>query len=203
MIVVFIPAFLYGGIIPLILESAAFRRTASPGSAGRMYSTNTAGAALGILVTPVLLAQWFSYSYLLYLSGLILIAQGIALRFLFPIQKSTTKDKQFSPARIKRHYLTLAFLSGTLSIIGELVLLRTASVYWPSSAFAYPVALFWFLIGLAGGGWIASYVVKRLRILGPLFLLSASALIVGVYLRSFVDVSLSLFGQSMNLGLML
>ena len=192
-----LPAVAMGATLPLLLEGLRRRRLAgphalpvpSPVPVARLYAANTAGAALGVLLSTYLLVPAFGLTSTLYLSalgnalaGLVTlvlsrrtsegeeaVATPVALVGLQPdpVESAAPPPDPLvddAPLRLKT---ALIFSAGTglMAFALETVAFRLLAVVVGNSVYAFGLMLFVFLSGNAIGSHAASR-VQRPSLLG-------------------------------------
>lgn len=181
------PTTLMGATLP-VLGRAVVRTTDEAATrVGTLYATNTWGAVLGTILTGFVLLPTVGLRATVWigvLANLLIAAAAFLLDRLLVTRVEVTPPSlaqapgaagaiaQPGPApeahpRLTRPQLvaTLAALaiSGAASMGYEIAWTRALGLTLGSSTYAFSAMLVTFLIGLAGGAWIASYLLRRRR----------------------------------------
>jgi spermidine synthase len=184
MLVLFPPAFLMGGTLPLMSQHLVRRQHLLGATAARLYAANTLGAALGAYMSGFHLIRHLgvtrSYSLALVVT---LSVGGVALwlgrRDSAAAQPAARGElsPSFSPAVVG----SLAFLSGLTTLALEVLWTRMFSQVLQNSVYTFALILVTFLVSLALGAAIAGVLARREAAPGPTLtvLLLGSALCVG------------------------
>ncbi len=167
--VLFPPAFLMGGTVP-VLGHLAIARAETIGRLGaRLYALNTAGAAAGALAAgfylPAALGFRGAYAVAMAINVLIAgVAFALARRIVNPAS-DTPRQRDTAAARHAhathaardRHALAaLAVASGCLTLALEVTATRLFAQVLQNSVYTFATILVVFLIALSAGSWIAS-----------------------------------------------
>lgn len=173
--VLIVPTTLMGATLPLVVASPLVRRDSIASRIGALYGTNTAGAICGAILTGFYLIgaigiratfTWAAalnatagiVAFLLsrrYETGAADIADAVA-----PVPATATASAPLPPVRLM---LIVFGLSGFASLALEVIWFRILVLFLPATTYAFTTMLATVLLGLAGGGWIASRLLRRDR----------------------------------------
>jgi spermidine synthase len=149
------PTVCMGVTWPLLTES--WRRVEAC-AAGRLYAANTLGAAAGALLTGFVAIGLVGVAKTGYASALIdLVCGALALAIgdgETPADAAAVDAREGDPT--PRWFLAVAAASGFLALAEEIVWTRALLPYVNSSTYAFAAILGLYLLGLAGGSWLAS-----------------------------------------------
>ena len=160
-VVLFIPTFLMGGTLPILVRSLTRKSGELGGRISQLYWVNTLGAVLGTLISGfILLPTWglrFTISCAVAVNTL---AGLIALRIVKEIR--STPDTKESPARVTsnshtpqratpRFLLFLFAVVGCTAFAYEIAWTRLLAVTIGSSTYAFTLMLVAFLVGTVIG----------------------------------------------------
>ncbi len=166
---VFPPAFLMGGTIPLIGRCLIDAPQRFGRTAAAIYGINTLGAALGAFAAAFVMlpALGFRLSCLLAVAASSLVAV-LALRLGRRIdlpaamedasKPSAKRDPAAVPAWLIR---VLAFISGFNVLALEVLWTRMFAQVHENSVYSFAAVLIVVLIALAGGAWLAKHLAAR------------------------------------------
>jgi len=155
-VLLLVPTTCMGATLPLLARFATARRGEAGAVVGWLYGINTFGAVAGVglagfwllsdhgLRTTTLVAA--AANGLLGLGALVLSHQG------GDVPRAAVSDE--APRRL-RALLGVAALSGFAALVYELAWFRLMALILGGSTYAFSVMLIAFLVGIAGGGWIA------------------------------------------------
>lgn len=157
-----VPSGLMGMTFPLVSQAGDAR--ASSGASG-LYAANTAGAALGCLLTGFLGIGLVGIRGTAHLAALGNLACGITAYLLFrrggvatspaDTPAGRTKSSQLSPPGPA--ILATAGLCGASALAAEILWTRALLPYLNSSTYAFAAILATFLVGLSlGSAWVAA-----------------------------------------------
>jgi spermidine synthase len=174
-IVLFLPTFLMGGTLPVLVRGLA-RDSAGLGTRlARLYWVNTAGAVVGTFVAGFLflptLGLWRTLGVAV---GLNLLAGALALRLsrsepaTMPAAAAFTQKKDAAPSVLPSSFLCVCFaIVGATAMAYEIGWTRLLSTQLGSSTYAFTLILATFLTGIVLGSaiferWNRHYEVSRL-----------------------------------------
>ncbi len=194
-------AILLGMTFPFIAAALA-RRHADEGSLSipRLYFTNSAGAAVGLLLASYLLIPALGTHGTLILAAILNLALGLSFYFyappvgLPPMRKanSTVDLEGFPKASV---WLTIAFITGLTSFIYEVVWIRLLSLMMGSSTHSFDLMVSAFILGLALGG----YYSRKLAHRDSISILAWVQVLMGFFAVSTIY-TYPLFFEAMNLS---
>jgi len=212
----FIPTFLMGGTLPVIVKYFVERKENTAREVGRLYALNTAGAVLGV---------YLSGFYMLYTLGVwqstILTGLLNAVIYYFAASLAPLIEKNKGPQALSlkvgkvseksagvgisrgasASLLFLFAVSGGVSMMYEIGWTRVLAISLGSSVYAFSIMLATFLVGIAAGSWLFSFYSKKfpvtLIVFAALEILTAFFVLVG--LNQFDELSYS-FVQVFNIS---
>ncbi|HSD19346.1 MAG TPA: fused MFS/spermidine synthase [Anaeromyxobacter sp.] len=158
---VIVPTLLMGATLP-VLVAHLVRRTANVGSSvGVLYHMNTLGAGAACLVAASLLFPFLGMRGSLHAA--VAMNGAVAIGALVAHVRGRAAPAAFAPAAVPRPaspstraprfaaVLAIGALGGFVSLSYEIFFFRTVSYATGSSASAFAITLFAFLVGLASG----------------------------------------------------
>ncbi len=171
----FIPTFLMGGTLPVMVKYFVARRQDAARDVGRLYALNTFGAAAGVYLCGF---------YMLYTLGVwqsTFIAGGLNIVIYYvcsslPIISESKKTMLSEPEekmalpmptapRLISAVLLFSFaLSGGVSMMYEIGWTRVLAISLGSSVYAFSIMLATFLLGIAAGSYFFSLYSKKFKI---------------------------------------
>ena len=157
----------------------------SSGRTSWIYALNVAGACCGALATGFLLLPGLGYQGTLLGAGMVNAAIGALC--LLPIREAPQQAAPSVPGQSEaaRWLGVLAFLSGWITLSGEVAWTRLMGLLFGFTASTLTLVLAVFLAGLAGGAIIASYVRKNVwGWLGGAQFASLALLVAGAFLAA-------------------
>ncbi len=195
------PCILIGGTTPLMFNCFIRPGRYASGAVGRLYGLNTAGAALGVVAVPFVFLNRVSLPVTLLIVGGGNLLLGAVIWWagrrttLEPEVEPTGLDDPPPQKRGEGALLTLAFLSGLVSLGFEVSLFRAFSTLNPSSPYNFPTVLIPFLLAIALGSALLARVGddtpdRALRRVGRLFVAAMLGMLLGIVLTA----ALSLLG---------
>ncbi|MBI3457346.1 MAG: fused MFS/spermidine synthase [Candidatus Rokubacteria bacterium] len=200
-----VPTACMGATLPIVAQFAARRLESLGGCVGRLYAVNTAGAVLGTAAAGFLLLPSVGVTLTNQIAVALNVAVGltaivVGLRLTSPGGPPTlagsageaTSPKAPAglaapePEARRRAIAALGAvaLSGALAMVYEVAWTRALALVLGSSVYAFTVMLTTFLVGLAGGSYLAARRVDRVAepglALGVIQLLIGLAAFVGL-----------------------
>ena len=177
------PAFLMGGTLPVMGEVFVRQPSELAVTAGRLYATNTAGAALGALVggfwLPVALGLRASYATAVALN--LALAGAAALASRSEPSGTEITARPTAPRAVPGWVALYAFLGGLATLALEVLWTRMFALVLNSSVYAFGAILVVFLAALAVGAFLSARLTSLLPAELHLFLLLLGAgLLVGL-----------------------
>jgi len=203
----FIPTFLMGGTLPVMVKYFVERKEHTAREVGRLYALNTAGAVLGVYLSGF----YMLYTVGVYQSALLTgVLNAVIYYFaasLAPlIQRRSLPEASrqgeegraagsSGPAVLSRFLppvlLVLFALSGGVSMVYEIGWTRVLAIALGSSVYAFSIMLATFLLGIAVGSWLFSVYSKKFSVglfsFAVLEILTALFVLIG--LNQFDDLS--------------
>lgn len=186
------PTVLMGATLPLLAHEQ--RGDDAEGRvAGLLYAANTFGAALGALATGYLLLPFLGVSAstsIAVAANLLagLLAYGLsknALPRANPVVSSALAAPELTSPRQRRVGLLVLGIGGIGTLALESVAIHLLATVVGSSAYAFTLMLFAFLIGLGGGSSAGNALLRRkgnpLLLLGALQVGAAVSVLLGVF----------------------
>ncbi len=163
-----IPTSAMGLTLPLLVR-ALYADGSYGALLGRIYGINTLGAVVGVVAAEFLLLGWLGTKGSgLFAASLNLVAAGIALWLTrdWPASLETRSQTRY-PIRGGIRWLIAAGLSGTVLLALEVVWFRLLLLHVRGTASAFAAMLAIVLVGIALGGLLTSWWLRR-RSFSPL-----------------------------------
>jgi spermidine synthase len=203
MMCLLLPTVLMGATLPILVAFVSHRKSHFQHGLGRLYSMNTFGAVLGVLITGFFLIGNIGESLSLLVAALLnLIAACLAC--LLQARLSTGTDvSQPSlgggalvpvayPKVIRFWSKTTIFFSGFTALSYEIIWIRLLLLPLKTSIYAFSFMLALFLVGIAFGSWLSTrFSISRER---PVSTFAAIEVLIG-FLTAFGMLVFSFFGQ--------
>jgi spermidine synthase len=179
--VLLIPTVLMGATLPVISKYFVTRKERLGRSIGSLYGFNTFGAVLGVLITAFLLIPFVGVRAALLTAVFLNLAIAFTMYYLassteepfaaISVKKTPLPKKKTSPQRpVSEARAVLSILvpaafaaSGFASLAYEVSWFRILSMTIGNTVYAFSVMLAIFLLGLALGSFIFSFVIDRIR----------------------------------------
>lgn len=188
-VVLLVPTTLMGGTLPVLTAFLSRRTNLFGESFGLLYSLNTAGAVLGVLVSGFVTIGALGERVTIGIAALVNLAVGVtalilAMRLLAPAGTAPTPREAergtVSPysAALRRAVLVGFALSGFTALAYEIIWTRQLILFLRTSVYAFSGMLAVFLIGIGAGSLAVSRVVDRWR--APLLAFAILELVVAV-----------------------
>lgn len=200
--VLFLPAFLMGGTLPVMGQYLVRRASELGRTASALYAVNTLGAAFGALAAGVLLPAWlgFRLSYLVAMATNLLVAavagwwsaREPVLDLAAEVACETDGSGEAGTAVLPqpsqsgglddRLIALLAFASGFLTLALEVLWTRMFAQVLQNSVYTFAMILTVFLVALALGSLLAHLLCRRTAPVGTSLqvLLVSAGLLVGL-----------------------
>lgn len=180
-----LPAFLMGGTLTLLAQTAVRSRGETGVIGSGLYAVNALGAAFGALSVPFYLLFAFGVegSYLLAVAASLLLGAAALLLDRFrpavrppvedapraaPAKRSVRKASQAMPWILSGGLPVLAFLSGALTLGLEVLWMRMLAQIHENSIYSFAAVLAIFLLSLAAGAGAAQRLLKQGRRAGKM-----------------------------------
>ena len=214
MLILFPPAFFMGGTFPVMSQYWVRSPSTLGQTASLLYAVNTLGAALGVYAAGFHLPLLFGYrnSYILTITttGIVALAAWWIGRnspcLALPVRQS--EDVSPKPAEHIKHFpfrviWVLAFLSGFVALGLEVLWIRMFSQVLQNSVYSFSMILFVFIISLALGSALASFLARR-KLLSHVVLfvlLAVSGFLVGIspFIFTWITGSLEYQGREIDI----
>jgi len=166
-VVVSIPALLMGGTLPVAVRALRSQAQWIAVDGGFLYTANTAGGIVGILIASFALIPWIGLRGTALVAGLLnLIACAVVwqhrLETVREAEKAAVVEKRHVPSAAPTYLpLTLYALGGAVALGYEVVWSQAIGQFVSTRAFAFSIVLAVYLSGLALGAGFGSRLVKR------------------------------------------
>ena len=196
------PCILIGGTLPVLFDSFLIEKNYSSKNIGFIYGLNTLGACVGISSIPIIFFNQINITNTLILVASFNLFISICLFLVHLKQKKeshnhksdfiSNANKTPNVKKINYDLLILAFLSGGIAFLMEIVFFRIAATNWPSSAYNFPLILMIFLFFLGIGSLYFSKIVnnsedRSKQILSTLFLSSVICIFSTIFIQAFYE----------------
>ena len=178
-VAVLIPATCMGGTLPVLAQFVAAKAQSLGVRAGGLYAVNTLGAACGALAIPVVLLPFLGATgalaavvttSLLIAAGALLLAPPAGAEAAgglpkpeaqAPKRPAERKAKREIGRPLRRGTLSLAFVSGAITLGLEALATRAFALVHENSVYSFATVLAVFLAGLGGGASLARAALQR------------------------------------------
>lgn len=181
----FIPTFLMGGTLPLLIKFAIYAHRHTAKTVGFLYGINTLGAVLGVLITSFFAIYYLGLQGTVLIASIVNICIGLSAIFLaklkmfmanekndagedpLPNEAIETDDRpkgRMSAEALATVLLTAFCFSGFASMAYELCWTRVLALCLGSSVYSFALMLASFLTGLALGSLVIGWISKRIQI---------------------------------------
>lgn len=151
------PTVLMGLTFPLLTQAFIDRDPRLGAAVSRLYFVNSLGAALGTLLTSVILISFFGLDVALYVAALTNLGLALAIQ----LARRITRTWQAPPARppradpLGRFPSGLVFVTGFLAIGYQMLWYRLVGILVKDSPYAFSGILSTYLLGIAcGSAWL-------------------------------------------------
>lgn len=177
-LVLVVPTTFMGATLPLVAASTLVRERRSAARLGAAYAANTAGAIAGALTTGFVLVGGIGIRASCFAAAALNLAAGAVAFALSRAagEWSTARDdpsrfaaRPESPGanmpldRTRRIVLAVLAISGLASLAIEIVWFRVLTQFLTATTYAFTTMLAAVLGGIAAGGWIAAWLLRRER----------------------------------------
>ena len=180
--VLVVPAALMGGTLPALARAVVRSRAALHRGMGRLYGINTVGAALGTLLTGLVLIEHLGLWRSVILAALLNVCIGVAVLLVLrrtagsdgenerlPREDAAPASRADSESSLLGHlrapavtYSVVAVAAcGMLSMAYEVIWTRLLSLTMGSSTYSFTIILGIFLLGISGGSLLLSGLARR------------------------------------------
>ena len=163
---IFVPAFLMGGTLPVAARLLAQRVNNIRPHLDRIYAANTLGGAAGVLLsTYVLTPIWGVWAAVIFACVLniaifvyteLLQRRAVSLKRYHPFHSTATGELNVEDQASARSILLLGFLTGVVALTYEVAWTHCLSFLIGNSVYAFGLMLFVFLAGLGVGARIVT-----------------------------------------------
>ncbi len=163
-----VPTTCMGATLPLLARFATRRVGEAGAVVGWLYGVNTLGAVAGVALGGFVLLPGLGLAATTWVAagangGLGLAALGLSGRAGDLPAQARGVPAAAPPRRLEAGLLGVAALSGFAALIYELAWFRLMALILGGSTYAFSVMLIAFLVGIAGGGWVAGGPADRLQ----------------------------------------
>ncbi|MBY0424495.1 MAG: fused MFS/spermidine synthase [Cytophagales bacterium] len=168
--VLLIPSTLMGLTLPLLSKTFTAKGLDITKSVGTLYSTNTFGACFGAFITTLIILPLYGFDrgYLVAF-GINFLVASTAGWYILKEPKENDPDKlpetftqkklEWSPEFMV--WLPIYFLSGFIAIALEIIWFRLCGNIIKSDSYSYGIILSFYLMGLALGGIMGTWLSKK------------------------------------------
>ncbi len=176
-LLLFPAAFFLGGTLPVLGEALVGRPSELATTAGRLYATNTSGAAIGALAAGFLLPPWLGHrgSYLLAIALNVALAGAAFALDRTRMPRSVAFDSTTGDSPLDPWVGLYAFACGFVILALEVLWTRMFALVLNSSVYAFATILVVFLAALAVGAVLAVRLARELSAELQLFALLLGA----------------------------
>ena len=164
-----LPTSCMGATLPALARFATEAVDDVGTTVGRLYAVNTTGAVLGVWSAGFILLPWFGMQMTIYIAaGANLLLAAAALMFGL-----RSDSRIVAPRAVPASYprspsfwpVALAFgLSGLCAMVYEVAWNRFLALILGSSVYSFTLMLMAFLIGIAGGAWAGTRLIRSRKI---------------------------------------
>lgn len=175
-----------GMTTPLIIQIAKRQLTNLGKTTGFFYGLNILGAAIGALVTGLVLIESVGLQGTTWVAAFINVSIGIALFLKFSNHPLYTEQHVYSASSpsLSNSVILAAILFGFGTLALQIIFFRILSNYFTLSVVVFPIVLCSYLILMSIGQWVGGWLADRyagrlqqvlvsLTVLGALLLLAA------------------------------
>lgn len=169
----FLPAFLMGGILPVVSKIIINTNYGLPGQMGRLYAFETLGSTLGGFMTGFFLIGSFGQKSTVYLAIVINLLLAAILLFSkrlyyipdaeesieIPHAKNHVKQKKIAEnvnnsSINKKTAILAAFICGFVVVGMQVVWLRIFRIYMTNTSYTFTLIASMVILGLFAGSWL-------------------------------------------------
>jgi predicted membrane-bound spermidine synthase len=188
LLLLFIPAFLMGGVIPVVSKIIIQTNDHFSSDLGRIYAIETLGSTLGGLTAGFILLGNIGQRYTVFLAVIIniLLAVLILLNKKFTVSPHPMKSDEQAvtekPVILKNHRkasLAATFMSGLFILAMQVVWIRIFKIYLTNTSYTFALITSLVIFGLFVGSWI--YKKHGDRYKNHLKLLFSALIIMGIF----------------------
>jgi spermidine synthase len=162
-----LPTTLMGGTLPVLSQALVKQEAGLGQQVGTLYAINTFGAVVGVILAGYALVSAFGTRTATFMAVMANLAVGtLAIAYsrkLHTLEQVTAETPQKAP--LPAAFLTVATLaiSGSVSMIYEVAWTRALALVIGSSTYAFTAMLVAFLVGIAGGSALYSWIWGKHR----------------------------------------
>jgi spermidine synthase len=159
-----VPATLMGATLPVLVRYYTEKVANAGRQAGRVYSVNTLGAALGAAAAGFLLIPFIGVTSTLGAAALLNLSIAAAAWLIsrrHEVYSEALTELPEPPAEGRRIVLLAAFFSGAAALINEVGWTRVLSLVLGPTTYAFTLMLCAMITGLGLGAALGSYWVRR------------------------------------------
>ncbi len=169
---IIVPTLLMGASLPILINHLIRKNSNVGYSVGALYCVNTLGAAVACLLAILLLFPLGGMFETMLIAAAINLLVGIGAIYLFRAESAAGVDSPSvdGPSDDGRAFCMpyalsclFVFLSGCITLSYEILFFRVIAYTTGSAAWAFPLTLGEFLLGLALGSYIASNEFRQQR----------------------------------------
>ena len=180
-VLLFIPSFFMGGVLPLATKIVTRTHNEIAKSVGNIYALDTLGSALGGLLTGFLLNRFFGqFQTVSFATVLIIITAVIIYRqrnVLFDseidvVKNTNSKSKKENKNRANRFALLSTVIFGFSMSAMQIILIRVFKIYLINTVYSFALISSMVIIGyFIGSYWFKNYSKKHAPTVSALTLL--------------------------------
>jgi spermidine synthase len=173
--VIFIPTFFMGSILPLMAEKISQFSKNKNRSLGQLYALETLGSVTGGLLTGFLLIKILGQSNTILFAVVIILLQALVL-FIWqrkPLSETTNTVNEPKPRQTEepgpatgnlwKTALIATFICGFLMISMQIIWFRFFKVYFVNTSYTFATISSIVILGLFLGSWLYSATTKRVK----------------------------------------
>ncbi len=214
-LVVFLPAFLMGGVFPLIAQSMKVPDVEKNSKLAKLYAFETLGSVIGGLITGFFLIKTFGQFYTISIAIAILFSLAIitfVYRKCFSLKSHSTRDIDLGNdvkinGVMKSNNWQIAFLTtfvcGFVVVSMQTIWFRFFKVYFVNTSYTFAIISSSVVFGLYLGSWFYSVFEKKIinkvktifKILLCLSFAAIVGLIITIYLPSLLIIPLAVMEE--------
>lgn len=179
LIILFIPTFLMGGTLPLLVNGLERLDKNFGKRTGTLYGINTFGAFMGTFISTFYFIP--SFGFKLTNSFAVLINIFIFISSLFIPKNEFIEEKYPSLERynFKKYFLLVIFFMGFSSFGYEILWNRILVLHTGSNVYAYGLVLCNILLGIGAGSLVFPFISNKIK--DPIRTLGFIELLLGIY----------------------
>ena len=175
-VAILVPTVLMGGTLPVLARYTVRHMHEVGKRVGWLYFINSAGAVFGCVLAGFHLVSGLGLELAMIVTAFVNIAIGLLFLYLRRFEHLDAPEESAVEAggargRVIRQYtelqirgtLIIVFFTGALTMVYELVWIRLLGLVLGSSSYSFSIMLFTFISGIAVGGLIVSFIMRRER----------------------------------------